>query len=294
MDPVLLRSFVAAAETGAFSRAADQVGVAQPSLTAQIQRLERHLGAVLFVRHGRGVSLTEAGEALHPRAVRLLEEVRAAEEAVRLEQRVGERTVRVGAIPTVAPYLLPAALQRLRQRDGAVRVTLHEDYSAALARLLQEGGLDVVIAALPYAFDAVECEVLGTDALVVAVPASHAAARAGRISLAQLHEAPAITLDPAHCLGEQVDGFCASRGVAPGVVCRSAQLSTVLELVGAGIGVSIVPAMAASRHNTPNCAYLPLAEQPLSREIVALWRRGTRLSPAARAFVERVREVMRR
>ncbi len=293
MDETLLRSFLETADAGSLSRAARQLGLSQPSLTAQIQRLERHLSAALFTRHGRGVSLTDAGHALYPRARRLLDELRATEEAVRREQVAGERTLAVGAIPTVAPYVLPAALQRLRLRDASVRVALHEDYSAVLAHKLQDGALDVVIAALPYAFEPLETEVLGADALVVAVPASHVAARAGRITLAQLREAPAITLDPAHCLGEQVDGFCASRGVSPSVVCRSAQLATVLELVGAGVGVSIVPAMAAVRHNTPNCAYVPVVEQPLQREIVAVWRRGGVLSPAARVFVDCVREVVR-
>ncbi|HYW50200.1 MAG TPA: LysR family transcriptional regulator substrate-binding protein, partial [Gemmatimonadaceae bacterium] len=142
-------------------------------------------------------------------------------------------------------------------------------------------------------FEQFDTEVLGSDALVVAVPASHAAARAGRITLAQLHDAPAVTLDPAHCLGEQVAGFCSSRQVSPSVVCRSAQLATVFELVGAGVGISIVPAMAAARHNTPQCAYVPLIDHELSREIVAVWRRGSMRTPQARAFVDCVREVVR-
>jgi LysR family transcriptional regulator, hydrogen peroxide-inducible genes activator len=275
------------------SRAARQLGLSQPSLTQQIQRLERHLGAALFTRHGRGVAMTDAGTALYPRARRILDEVRATEEAVRREGAEASRTLMVGAIPTVAPYVLPDALRRLRARDAALRIELREDYSASLARLLHEGTLDVVIAALPYAFEHLDTEVLGTDALVVAVPATHAAARSGRITLAQLHDAPAITLDPAHCLGAQVDGFCSSRQVLPSVVCRSAQLATVLELVGAGVGVSIVPALAASRHNTPQCAYVPLADHTLQREIVAVWRRGSDRSAEARAFVESVREVVR-
>ena len=194
---------------------------------------------------------------------------------------------------TVAPYVLPAAIQRLRARHAAMRVELREDYSAVLARLLLDGALDVVIAAVPYPFEHLDTERLGVDALVVAVPATHPAARAGRITLAQLHDAPAVTLDPMHCLGEQVAGFCSSRAVSPSVVCRSAQLATVLELVGAGVGVSIVPAMAAARHNTPQCAYVPLADHTLQREIVAVWRRGAARTPQANAFVECVREVVR-
>lgn len=293
METTLFRAFLETADAGSLSRAARQLEISQPSLTVQIQRLEAHLGTPLFDRHGRGVTLTEAGKALYPRARRILDDVRDTEETIRRERADGAGTLSVGAIPTVAPYVLPAAVQRLRARHAAMRVELREDYSAVLAKLLLDGSLDVVIAALPYAFDHLDTEVLGTDALVVAVPASHAAVRTGRITLAQLRDAPTVTLDPAHCLGEQVAGFCSSRQVSPSVVCRSAQLATVLELVGAGVGISIVPAMAAARHNTPQCAYVPLAEHSLQREIVAVWRRGAAKSPQARAFVECVREVVR-
>lgn len=293
MDATLLRAFLETADAGSLSRAARALDLSQPSLTVQIQRLERHLGVTLFRRHGRGVALTDAGTALYPRARRLLDETRAIEDAVRGEQAYAASTLSVGAIPTIAPYVLPDALRRLRSRDAALRIELREDYSAALARMLGEGTLDVVIAALPYAFAPHETETLGTDALMVAVPSSHPAARAGRITLAQLHDSPAITLDPAHCLGEQVAGFCSSRQVLPSVVCRSAQLATVLELVGAGVGVSIVPALAASRHNTPQTVYVPLVDHVLQREIVAVWRRGAKPSAAARAFVECVRETVR-
>lgn len=297
MDSVLLRAFLETADAGSLSRAASQLGLSQPSLTAQIQRLEKHLSARLFVRHGRGVTLTDAGRTLYPRARRLLDELRATEFAVRREGAEGVGTLRVGAIPTVAPYVLPAALRRLRMRHSALRVELREDYSAVLARLLLDGALDVVIAAEPYPFEHMDTEVLGADPLVVAVPATHAAARAGRITLAQLRDTPAVTLDPAHCLGEQVAGFCSSHQVLPSVVCRSAQLATVLELVGAEVGLSIVPAMAAARHNTPQCAYVPLVDHVLQRDIVAVWRRGaeqeTTVHGHARAFVECVREVVR-
>ena len=293
MDTTLLRAFIETADAGTLSGAARRLSLSQPSLTAQIQRLEQHLGAPLFDRHGRGVSLTEAGKALYQRARRILDDVRNTEDAIRREGSEGAGALSVGAIPTVAPYVLPAALQRMRTRHAELRVELREDYSAVLAKLLLDGALDVVIAARPYAFEHLDTESLGFDALVVAVPVQHAAARTGRITLAQLREAPAVTLDPAHCLGEQVAGFCSSRGVSPSVVCRSAQLATVFELVGAGVGVSIVPSMAASRHNTPHVAYVPLAEQGLEREIVAVWRRGVVQSAQARAFVECVREVVR-
>lgn len=294
MDTVLLRAFVETADAGSISRAARQLGIAQPSLSLQVQRLELHLGAQLFRRHGRGVALSEAGAALYPRARKLLDEMRATEVAVRGESAHRVNRLAVGAIPTIAPYVLADTLQRLRVREPDMRVELREDYSAVIARLVADGALDVGIAALPYAFEHVDTEPLGTDRLVVAVPSHHPAARAGRITLAQLRDASAVLLDPAHCLGEQVAGFCASHDVDAPVVCHSAQLATVLELVGAGIGVSIVPAIAAVRHNTPRCAYVPLAGHELRREIVAVWRRDTARPAAAQGFVECVREVVRR
>ena len=199
----------------------------------------------------------------------------------------------VGAIPTIAPYVLPDALHRFRLQASDVRVEFREDYSAVLAKLVADGTLDVAIAALPYAFEHVDTESLGDDRLMVALPSHHAAARAGRITLAQLRDAPAVTLDRAHCLGEQVAGFCSSHDVDASVVCHSSQLTTVLELVGAGMGVSIVPAIAAARHNTPQCAYVPLVGHDLRREIVAVWRRDSRRTPAAQAFVDCARDVIR-
>lgn len=292
METNLLEAFVAAADTGALSRAARRLGISQPSLSVRIQRLEHDLSVALFDRRGRGVVLTDAGKSLLPRARRILEEIHAAEDSVRRGIVEGFGTLTVGAIPTIAPYVLPAAMERLRARHPAARIELREDYSAVLAELLANDAIDVAIAALPYDFGRFDVERLGVDRLVVAVPSMHPAARAGRITLDELQESPTVTLDPAHCLGAQVTGFCTSRQVSPYVVCRSSQLTTVFELVGASVGVSIVPAMAAARHNTPRCAYVPLADVELQREIVAVWPHAKRRSVLAGAFVQCVQDVV--
>ncbi|BAH39595.1 MAG TPA: LysR family transcriptional regulator [Gemmatimonas aurantiaca] len=292
MDITLLRAFLEVADAGAFSRAARRIGIAQPSLSLQIQRLEQQLGTTLFERHGRGVALTDVGKGLYPRARRIVDDVRAAEEAVRREVAEGFGSITVGAIPTIAPYVLPAALERLQHRHPGARVVLREDYSAVLVDLLREGAIDVAIAALPYDFGTLPQDVLGSEMLLVAVPALHPAARAGKITVAQLQDAPTVTLDPVHCLGEQVAGFCDARQVNPSVVCRSAQLTTVFEMVGAGMGLSIVPQMAAAKHNTSRCAVVPLADMALERDIIALWPRDRAPSKVAMTFVDCVRQVV--
>lgn len=293
MDSALLRTFLKTVDEGSLTGAARALGISQPSLTQQIQRLERHFGAPLFRRHGRGVVPTDAGAALIPRARRILDELREAEDAVR-EHDEAPGVLRVGVIPTVAPYLVPDALRRLRSEHPAQRVSIHETHSAALARLLADGELDVVIAAQPYPFDpALVVEALGADRLVVAVPTHHPAARAGVITLAELREAPAIVLDAVHCLSDQVAEFCSRQGVHPAIVCRGAQLATVLELVAAGVGVSVVPAMAAARYRGSACVFVPVAGQEVMREIVAVWpARGAR-SRAAESLVECLRTVVR-
>ena len=293
MDSTLFRAFLKTVDEGSLSRAARALGISQPSLTLQIQRLERHFGAPLFRRHGRGVAPTDAGTALIPRARRILEEFREAEDAVRQHDEA-PAVLRVGVIPTVAPYLVPDALRRLRDKHPAQRVSIHESHSAALMRMLADGELDVAIAAQPYPFDpSLVVDALGADPLVVAVPTHHPAARAGTITLSELRNAPAITLDAVHCLSDQVAEFCNRQGIQLDVVCRGAQLATVLELVAAGVGVSIVPAMAAARHRGSACVFVPVTERELAREIVAVWpARGARPS-AAGSLVESLRTIVR-
>lgn len=293
MDSHLLRAFLETVDAGSLSRAARSLGLSQPSLTQRIQRLERHFGAPLFQRHGRGVVPTEAGAALIPRARRILEDLREAEETIRRHDEA-PAVLQVGVIPTVAPYLVPDALRRLRAQHPAQRVSIHEQHSAVLARMLAEGTLDVGIAAQPYPFDPpLVTESLGTDPLVVAVPTHHPAARAGAITLAELRDAPAITLDAVHCLSDQVAEFCNRQGVHPAVACRGAQLATVLELVAAGVGVSVVPAMAAARHSGTACAFVPVDGSTLTREVVAVWPSRGERPPMAEAFAECLRSVVR-
>jgi LysR family hydrogen peroxide-inducible transcriptional activator len=291
MELRLLTAFVETADAGTLSRAARRLGVSQPALTLQVQRLEADLGAPLFARHARGVTLTPAGQALYPRARRILDDVQAAEAAVRHEE-AAHGALRVGAIPTIAPYVLPAALAHLDARGAGARLTIVEDRSAALERMLLEHELDVAIAAQPHPFHHLDLEPVGDDALLVAVPATHPSARTGRITLRALREAPAVTLDQSHCLGTQIADFCSARAVLGGVACRTAQLATVLELVAAGAGVSIVPAMAAAQHASRAVAFVRLADHALHRQVVAAWRPGGERPAAARAFVDGVRAVL--
>ncbi len=289
METGLLRAFVDTAEAGSVSRAARRLGIAQPSLSVQLKRLEAHLAVRLFDRHGRGIALTDAGRLLLPRARRILDDIRTAEESLRREVSAGEGAIIVGAIPTIAPFLIPPVLGQLRTAFPNACVEIREDYSAQLAEALADNLLDLAIVAAPFAYDAAELESLGREALLVAVPSAHEAAQHGRMTVESLRVDNTVTLDRAHCLGEQIAGFCSSRQITPNVACRTTQLTTVFAMVAAGVGVSIVPAMATRAFSDARHVFVPLDGVTLDREIVVAWRRDRTRSPLARAFVDLVR-----
>lgn len=273
MDIRQLRAFVAAAETGAISRAAERLRVAQPSVSQQVQRLEADLGTRVFDRLGRGVALTDAGAALLPRARRILAEVDEARASVVGEAAEGLRLA-VGAIPTMAPYLLPRALRRLREERPGCEVAVREDFTENLLEALVEHSIDVAIVSTPIEHDLIEVDVVGSEELLVVAPAAHELSAGGEITLGELRDQPRVTLHEMHCLGRQISGFCAARRVSGNVVCRTAQLATVLEMVRLGMGVSLAPAMAAAGDAGGERVYLRVRKDPPRRSVALAWRRG--------------------
>jgi LysR family transcriptional regulator, hydrogen peroxide-inducible genes activator len=307
MEVHQLRYFVAAAEAGSMTLAARQCRVAQPSLSQQVRKLEESLGATLFDRLGRGVELTEAGRALLPRARRILAEVRDAAASLRREIEAGVGPLAVGAIPTIAPFLLPAHVAAFQGLFPECELTIREDLTQRLVEAVAEGELDFAITSTPIEHELVEVEVIGEENLLVAVRSDHASA--GTVSIADLRTAPTVVLHDVHCLGQQIQSFCAARRVQSRVVCRGSQLSTVLKLVGLGMGYSLIPEMCA-RDFTPEprtlerstgvpltpivpkappgampppvmCRFLRIARGAPRREIALVWRRDRSRSRTA-------------
>ncbi len=279
-----LRYFVAAAEAGSMTLAARRCRVAQPSLSQQVRKLEDGLGVVLFDRVGRGIALTEAGRALLPRARRILAEVGETRDHLRAEVESGAGRLAIGAIPTIAPYLLPPVLAALRTEFPACELVVREDLTAALVEAVVNHELDVAITSTPIEHELVETEVVGREELLVVAPASHPLAAVGRLTPEDLRTQPTVSLHEMHCLGAQIAGFCARAGVRPDIVCRTTQLATVLEFVRLGMGVSLVPAMAAACDGQGERVYLPLAGERPTREIALVWRVGRSRPVASRGL----------
>ncbi len=298
MEMHQLRYVVAVARTGNFSRAAEQCHVSQPSLSQQIQKLEQELGERLFDRLRRGVRLTPQGEAFCRHAVRILEEVDAATREASDAKVLLSGAVSVGVLPTIAPYFLPAVLSRFEERHPDVEVVLQEDTTANLIKQLFSSEIDFALASEPIHDQRLAVRRLFTEELLLALPRRHRLARKRPISVADLENERFIVMKEGHCLGDQVLEFCTRRDLRANISFRSAQLETIQSLVCAGIGLSLIPAMAIeSGRRGRRPVYRSLSAPKPERKIVAAWRRqrppgraaGEFLKTAAEGFGRRTR-----
>jgi LysR family transcriptional regulator, hydrogen peroxide-inducible genes activator len=285
-----LRYFVAVADLGSFTRAAEKCLVAQPSLSQQIIKLERELRQPLLERLGRTVRLTEAGLALYTQAVSVLAAVDDIRERVTAASAPGSGTINVGAIPTIAPYLLPPLLKSYRKRFPRASMALHENLTEFTVRGCLEGELDVgVIASLPES-DLLHTEPLFDEELLLALPPKHPLIKKRSITLEDVADEPFVLMNEIHCLGEQIMGFCKQQGCLPVVRCRSAQLLTIQELVALGHGVSLIPAMSRDMDRGRRCEYRSLADPKPTRTIRLIWHKDRYQSPLVKAFIEMLRQ----
>src|SRR5262245_55767765 len=205
-----LRYFVAVAQTGNFSRAAERCHVSQPSLSQQVLKLERRLGQRLLSRLGRRAVLTDAGRQLLERATTILAAVDDVERRLSDADGLQAGRLAVGAIPTLAPYILPAALKASVRRCPRVELSVKEDVTRNLIAAIVEGELDLALVALPIEDKRLQAEPLLTEPLHLAVPRGHPLARRRKIGIRDLAAERFILLNEMHCLGDQVLSLCRS------------------------------------------------------------------------------------
>src|SRR2546423_5929666 len=235
-----LRYFCAVAEPGSFSRAAEQSHVSQPSLSQQILKLEDELGARLFDRLGRSVRLTEHGKTFLPRARAVLRELEAAKgDVVEGKEFIGG-PVTVGVIPTVAPYFLPPRLTSFSRKFPQVRLTIVEEITPVLLDRLRAGAIDVAILALPIRGHEFDAFPLLTERLFAALPRKHKLTSRRSLSLKDLRAEPFLLLRDGHCFRDTAVAACDRSRLHPQIVFESGQFSSILSMVGAGMGGSIV------------------------------------------------------
>ncbi|HWH90477.1 MAG TPA: LysR family transcriptional regulator [Candidatus Binatia bacterium] len=284
MEVHQLRYFVAVADEGSFSRAAAKVRVAQPSLSQQIRKLEAEVGQPLFDRLPRSVVLTEAGRCLIDYARQILALIGDARRCVdELKGEVAGK-VAVGAIPTIAPYVLPELVVTFQKHYPDVILEIVEDVTDNITRRIEAGELDVALASSCRPSPTLRRESVGAEPLLALVPEKHPLAKKDVVELDDLKSQRFLLLHEMHCLSQQVNQLLESRRLRPEIALAGSQLSTIANMVAASIGVSIVPQMMVKHYATPGCVSLPFAPPVPERELNFLSNPRRFQSKAAAAF----------
>ena len=279
-----LRYFVAVADEGNFSRAAAKVRVAQPSLSQQIRKLEAEMGQPLFDRLPRSVVLTEAGRCLLEYARQILASIGDARRCVdELKGKIAGH-VAVGAIPTIAPYVLPQLVVTFQKHYPDVTLHIVEDVTAGITQRIEAGELDVALASTCQQSPTLRREHLGNEPLLALVPEGHPLTKQTVVSFEDLKSQRFLLLHEMHCLSQQVHHLLESRRLLPEVALAGSQLSTIANMVAAGIGLSIIPQMMVDHQATPGCVSLAFAPPVPERELNLLYNPLRFQSKAAAAF----------
>ena len=269
MELQQLRYMVAIAETGNFTRASERSHVTQPSLSQQVLNLEKEVGHKLFHRLGRKAVLTEAGTTFLERARRILFEVENATKELRDSPSL-DRRITVGAVPTVAPYLLAPLIAEARHSHPNLTIHMREDFRINLARSVLEGELDLAVVTLPIKDPRLSIEPLLTEPLLLVVGKGHPLTGRSTVTASDLAEETFVTLGDSSTLAAQIRSFCGDHNFVPKVGYRCAQVSTLKLFVAMGAGISILPQVARLADDRDSLTYLRLTGSAPTREIAVI------------------------
>jgi len=287
-----LEYLVALAETGHFSRAAERCHVSQPTLSAQLRKLEQFLGVALVERRPRRVTLTPAGAAVVERARRMLQDAEDIRGLARASQDPLSGPLKVGLIPTLGPYLLPRVAPRIARALPKLSLLLHEYQTAPLVERTLAGDLDLAILALPAEIRGLVTRPLFEEPFLVALPQTHRLAARKRVKASDLEGEMLLLLEEGHCLRDQALEVCAHVGTEEQAF-RATSLETLRQMVASGLGLTLLPGLAAEG---PFAASRGLVTRPFAppvphRTIGAAWRRSTSRAEAVAAVCEIVARV---
>jgi len=267
---------VSLAADGQFRRAAVRCHVSQPTLSAQIAKLENELGIQLFERGARAATPTVNGRAIIRQAQVVLDEVGRLKTMARATQDPLMGPFQLGVIPTAGPYLLPRLLPTLRGRWPKLQLLLREEQTAQLLERLRAGSLDAAILSLPLEGDDLRWEPLLSEPILLALPRHHPLARRKRVAQDALASEPIILLEDGHCLRDQSLSICEAAGLSHRRDVQAAGLETLRQMVMAGVGIALVPELATGEpFGAGELAVYRRFERPEpKRELVLVWRRS--------------------
>ncbi len=283
----LLEQFVALARTRNFTRAAEELNLSQSALSRAIQKLEEQLGQPLFERKPREVVLTDHGELLLERSQHILKLMEDMFSELSESGRRGR--IRLGAIPTIAPYFLPGLLSSFAKANPDISVIVQEDTTENLIKRCSHGEIDLAILALPIIAKYLEVEPLFDEELLLVLPVGHPLAASKSVAIDALDSYPFVMLSEAHCLSDNIATFCRRKSVQPVTVERTSQLTTLQELVTLNHGVSIVPEMARQTDTSDRRIYRSFSGEKPTRTVAMMWNSYRFQSKAVKTLMECLR-----
>jgi len=289
-----LRYLVAVADTRHFGHAAERCFVSQPTLSAQIKKLESYLGVQLIERQPRRIQLTEAGEAIVARARRILE---ASDEIVTLAHNQHDPLsgrLRVALLPTIGPYLLPNVASRLRKALPRLDLLLYEHQTEPMLEKLQAGEIDVGILALPIHGEGLVQRELFAEPFVVALPSGHRLAKRSTLKVSDLDDETLLLLEDGHCLRDQALAVCSHSSVHEKQDFRATSLETLRQMVASGVGITLLPELASqgAYGNARGVTVVPFARPAPVRQVGAVWRKTSARAQAIEAVCRVIRDTV--
>ena len=285
-----LRYLIAVADTGHFGRAAERCFVSQPTLSAQLKKLEDYLGVPLVERQPRKALLTPAGAEIVNRARRIVEATDEIGEIAQSHREPLAGRLRIAFLPTIGPYLLPVIAPKLRKELPRLELMLYEYQTAPMLERLRNGEIDMGVLALPVDMDGLAAKPLYDEPFVIAAPSNHPLAERKQVKVEDLRGVTLLLLEDGHCLRDQALDVCNRIDVHEKQDFRATSIETLRQMVASGAGVTLMPELATrGGHAAPRgLVFRPFSKPAPTRRIGAVWRR----SSARRAAIEAVTRVI--
>jgi len=272
-----LKYLVALADTGHFGKAAARTFVSQPTLSAQLKKLEEYLGVKLIERQPKNVQLTDVGKQVVLRARRMLDEGDSIVALARSNTDPLAGKLKMGLIPTIGPYLLPRIMMKIRKALPHLSLMLYEYQTEPLLKRLRDGEIDLGIMALPVSQDGLESQKLYDEAFTVAVPNNHPLSEKSTIKAQDLKGQTLLLLEDGHCLRDQALEVCSRVDVREAEDFRGTSLETLRQMVVAGLGITLLPefAVEAPFGSQRGLAIRHFAKPAPTRTVGAVWRKSS-------------------
>jgi LysR family hydrogen peroxide-inducible transcriptional activator len=289
-----LKYLVALADTGHFGKAAERTFVSQPTLSAQLKKLEDYLGVKLVERQPKNVQLTEVGKQVVVRARRMLDE---SDEIIALARNNTDPfagKLKLGLIPTIGPYLLPRVMQKLRKALPQLGLMLYEHQTEPLLKRLRDGEIDLGVLALPIAQEGLESRTLYEEAFTLAVPNQHPLSAKTTVKIQDLKGQTLLLLEDGHCLRDQALEVCSRIDVKEAEDFRATSLETLRQMVVAGLGVTLLPETAVESPfgSQRGLCIRHFAKPAPTRTVGAVWRKTSTRGAAIAAVCDVLENVV--